>query len=423
VFNKAVVPTISTDTLYYNGEDQSPIWFNYDKSLVTMEGSLSGVAAGTYTTTFTPKSPYRWKDGTSREVNVNWTIEKSNSSVSIDNDSVQLNRNILSQEVILTKVGDGDVDIKNSNANVANVSYDGRNILTITTNGRTDGTSTITISLNEDDNYEASEPVTIVVTAKYSTIVSWADGNDDDIDLMLSNHYDGFIDVSDYWAIGDTRKINLNTIPIISTDEENPAQEIELTIIGFKHDTLKNPINGKNRAAITVQVKNCLNTAGYMNSSSDDVTIWSNCNRREWCNSEFKNALPEYLFNLVKSVVKYSNRGCHSDFEGYETYRVHEETVDDVFMLSEWEVYGNEGFIPTYSNYYGDLVADGTQYEYLAMTTSRTKTVDSAEATWWSRTSIVKSDGKSDYLGILPDGSYTQNDADIKQGLAPAFCL
>lgn len=61
-------------SLTYNGSSQSPQWNNYDSTKMTLGGVTSGVNAGTYTATFTPKSGYVWADGKSNAVSVQWTI-------------------------------------------------------------------------------------------------------------------------------------------------------------------------------------------------------------------------------------------------------------------------------------------------------------------------------------------------------------
>jgi len=46
----------SPNVLVYNGNEQSPVWSNYDSSTLTIGGVYSATNAGTYEATFTPKA-------------------------------------------------------------------------------------------------------------------------------------------------------------------------------------------------------------------------------------------------------------------------------------------------------------------------------------------------------------------------------
>jgi len=61
----------------YTGSAQSPIWNNYDSTKLTIGGTASATAAGTYSATFTPKDGYRWADDTITAKTVTWTINRA----------------------------------------------------------------------------------------------------------------------------------------------------------------------------------------------------------------------------------------------------------------------------------------------------------------------------------------------------------
>ena len=157
---------------------------------------------------------------------------------------------------------------------------------------------------------------------------------------MLDAHYKGDINISNYWAIGDSRTESISEIPSGTTGETQPVQSIELIIIGMNHDNLASPIGDISKAAITVQTKNCLSNTGYINSrySGTDKALWSTSPRRTWCNNEFINALST-LKGLIKPVVKLSNRHAHSN---YSSSRQQETTEDYAFLLSQWEIWGSQ---------------------------------------------------------------------------------
>lgn len=61
----------------YNGEEQSPIWINYNPATVTVSGDIKAINAGTYTTVFTPNEGYCWRDESVEPYSINWDIGKS----------------------------------------------------------------------------------------------------------------------------------------------------------------------------------------------------------------------------------------------------------------------------------------------------------------------------------------------------------
>jgi hypothetical protein len=69
-----------SNTLTYTGNAQSPTWSNYDSNKLTLGGTTSGTNATSYTATFTPKSNYKWSDGSTSAKNVTWTIGKASVS-------------------------------------------------------------------------------------------------------------------------------------------------------------------------------------------------------------------------------------------------------------------------------------------------------------------------------------------------------
>lgn len=71
-----IIPSAS-ETLVYTGSQQSPTWLNYDANKLTIGGTTQATDAGTYSATFTPKSGFKWSDGTSTAKTVQWTIDRA----------------------------------------------------------------------------------------------------------------------------------------------------------------------------------------------------------------------------------------------------------------------------------------------------------------------------------------------------------
>ena len=73
--NRIAITTIPTQNgvLRYTGSTITCVWNDYDTDKMTVTGN-TGVNAGTYTASFTPKDGYKWSDGTITAKDVTWTI-------------------------------------------------------------------------------------------------------------------------------------------------------------------------------------------------------------------------------------------------------------------------------------------------------------------------------------------------------------
>ena len=148
-------------------------------------------------------------------------------------------------------------------------------------------------------------------------IVTFADGTDAEITKMIEAHYAGKINIGDYWAVGDKRTIHHNAMDATGVSESHKANDYVYVIIGIEHDDLVATINGKTKAAITIQTERMLyldttteynssydtsHECGYMNSTDTNSGGWEGCARRKWCNSVYKGCLPPYIQNMMKQV-------------------------------------------------------------------------------------------------------------------------
>ena len=247
--------------------------------------------------------------------------------------------------------------------------------------------------------------VNINKTLSFLTIVTFSDGTDEEILAMVQAHYDDKIKLSDYWAIGDTRTVTLSAMSATYVGESHSSQDVQLTIIDFDHDDLVTPINGKTKAAISVQLKNCLNTKGYMNSSNTNSGGWEESARRKWCNDIFYNAIPSILRNGIKQVIK----------KNYKVYNSNNITTtsDYCFLLSETEIFGEKK--------YSIDSTEGTQYEYYKTSSNRIKQVSGSNYYWWERS--PNGDNTTRFCSVFDDGNAYWDDASYAYGVAPCLCI
>lgn len=288
-----------------------------------------------------------------------------------------------------------------------------------TTINSTDGTDTAT-SVVTISAYES----TYSVDLSFLKIVTFADGTDEEIAKMVQAHYNDKINLSDYWAVGDTRSVSLSAMSATGVGESHRAQTVQFVIGDFDHDDLATPINGHSKAAVTLLQKDCLMDAsnasnpvngssnsenGYMNSSDTNSGGWKSCARRTWCNNIYYNALPSVLKSMVKTVNKKVSVGNNSSTI---------ETVQDkIFLAAEIEMFGSA---------HNSFAGEGTQYQYYKnATANRYKmpkyTSNSVSQRYWERSPCRGT--STIFCHVFNDGNMNGDDANYAYGVAPCLCI
>lgn len=255
-------------------------------------------------------------------------------------------------------------------------------------------------------------------------IVTFADGTDTEIARMIEAHYAGKINISDYWAVGDKRTIHHNAMDATGVSESHRANDYAYVIIGIEHDDLVTAINGKTKAAITIQTERMLyldttteynssydvsHECGYINSSSTNSGGWEGCARRAWCNNVYKKCLPTYIQNMMKQVKKLTSVGSRSS-----TIKV---SNDYAFLPSEIEIFGST----TYS-----YAGEGKQYQYfknaIANRYKKPRFDDShVSGHYWERSPYSGSESKFCHVNISGNSYY--NGVSYYLGVAPCLCI
>lgn len=255
-------------------------------------------------------------------------------------------------------------------------------------------------------------------------IVTFADGTDAEIARMIKAHYAGKINIGEYWAVGDKRTIHHNTMDATGVSESHKANDYAYVIIGIEHDDLVTAINGKAKAAITIQTERLLyldttteynnsldasHECGYMNSSDMNSGGWEGCERRTWCNNVYKKCLPAYVQSMMKQVKKLTSVGGQSS-----TIKT---SNDYAFLLSEIEIFGNISY---------SFGGEGTQYQYFKNATANRykspRTSNSyASGIWWER-SPCRSANES-FCVVNAAGNTNIADASQERSLAPCLCF
>lgn len=255
-------------------------------------------------------------------------------------------------------------------------------------------------------------------------IVTFADGTDAEITKMIEAHYAGKINIGDYWAVGDKRTIHHNAMDATGVSESHRANDYAYVIIGIEHDDLVTAINGKTKAAITIQTErmlyldttteynasyNASHECGYINGSSTNSGGWEGCVRRTWCNNVYKKCLPTYIQNMMKQVKKLTSAGSRSS-----TIKI---SNDYAFLLSEIEIFGSAAY---------SYAGEGKQYQYFKNATAnrykKPRFDDSlVSGHYWERSPYFGSESRFCHVDVSGNSHY--NDASNSYGITLCLCL
>lgn len=416
------IPTQS-NSLTYTGSAQSPTWNNYDSGKMTLGGTTSGTNAGSYNATFTPKTNYKWADGSTGAKTVAWSIAKAAGSLSLNKTSIKLTAAKTTDTITVTRAGDGKITATSSAPTVASVSVSG-GVVTVTAKGK--GSATITVSVAAGTNHTAPANKTCSVEVTLPTKVlndnSWATIREVSSAGLGAN----------YWAVGDVKEIKING-KVGNTTFSNLA--VNAFILGFNHNSAREGGNkihfqiGKIGSAAVALCDSKYNTnisgTGYFswNTSNTNSGGWNACYKRKTLygndgtpTSPLANslmaALPSDLRAVMQPVTKYTdNTGNTSNSSGNVT-----TTTDYLFDLSEFEVFGTRSYANQYEQNYQ------AQYDYYKAGNTKIANNHTAVTTavWWGLRSPRYNYG-SIFVVVWTDGTDGDNFAYYSGGLRPGF--
>lgn len=198
---------------------------------------------------------------------------------------------------------------------------------------------------------------------------------------------------SSLFHIGDEKTLTVNGVSYTAV------------IIGFDHDTpVDTATYGRDKAGITWQLKNCLNTTYPMNSSNTNNGGWTSCAMRTSTMATLLSQLASDLKNAIVKVKKLSSAGNQSTAIN--------TTEDSLFLLSEVEISGST----TYAN-----AGEGSQYEYYQSGNSRVKTVNGSASYWWGRSPYGSN--SASFCSVNSVGNAGYSNSSVLNGVAFGFCV
>lgn len=453
-FTINTVPTQS-GSLTYTGSAQSPTWNSYDPNALQIGGTTTGTNAGTYQATFTPKSPYKWADGTTTAKTGNWTIGRAGITLPTQSGSLTYtgaaqspswsgydsNKMTLGGTTSGTNAGsynasftpkanyqwtDGTTSAKTAAWSIGKAAGS----LTLSKSGVSIGvsskTDTVTVTRPGDGAITATSNNSAIATASVSgttiTITAKASGSTTiTVKVAAGTNYTApankTINVTvqmlsptlanntwaqiaaaseagvaaSTWSVGDTKNITVG------------GETLTVEIVGFNHDDLAS--GGK--AGITFGLKNLMANTRQMNSSNTNAGGFTGSDMYDWLQGTLLNSLPSDLRAVLKSVNKKTSAGSQSSTINTNAMKI--------FLFSEIEIFGSV----TYSK-----SGEGSQYSRFATTSSRIKYLSNGSGSayrWWERSPF--GDDSSSFCIVYGGGYANGYGASYSWGVCFGFCV
>lgn len=255
-----------------------------------------------------------------------------------------------------------------------------------------------------------NENLQLIASKTELKIVTWAGGTDDEIAAMVKAADEGKINLSDYWAVGDTRTVHLSAMSATYVDERHEEQDVELVLMhagGYE-------LADGSTCNFVVGQKDCLVDTGrfYLEGSGS----WDKLARREWCNNSYKNAIPltlQPIFKQFKTIAAETGFGTTL------------KTSLDYFALpAAKEIFGGDiateaGEATKYSNLteFNSLF----QFDWYKTSANRIKKIRGNAEYWWERSVIFEN--YYAYCCVSSEGNGVYNSADYEYGLSPFGCI
>lgn len=243
--------------------------------------------------------------------------------------------------------------------------------------------------------------------------VTWSTGTDAEIAAMVQMADAGLIDLKDYWAVGQERKVTLSAMEETGVSESHVAQEVTLVLMdstctGFTLETTTS--GGKTKPDFIVGLKNSLLEAGKMNSSNTNANGWFGCEKRTWCNDVFRPAIPASLRGIFKRFKWKQGKGGGASSGLLDT-------TDYFGFAPEKAIFGSVSYAQS------DEAALYEQWEWYKTSANRIKKRgDKGSAGIWWECSPYS--GVSYLFCIVSgDGYANANGASTTRGLAPFGCI
>ena len=231
--------------------------------------------------------------------------------------------------------------------------------------------------------------------------VTWADGTDEQIKVMIDAADAGTINLADYWSVGDERTVHLSAMTAGDAFiDGQPEQDVV-------HVLMNEGYPGNPRVHFVWSQKDCLLKIGRMNPDNTGSVSWkwNDCAMRANLNDKYYNALPA----VYRSCLKQFNVITAQTYDG----STNQISSDFISLFAEKEIFGSA----TYSN--TTEAAALSQIEYYKTASNRIKQVNGRNSIWWERS---RYSGET-FCGVNLGGNADYYGSPYTFGIAPFGCI
>ena len=398
--------------LIFNGETQSPVLQNYDPEKMTLSGDIAKIDAGSYSAYATPKENFIFEDNSTDAKIFSWQIQKAELNFSLDKNSLSLDNSKITQEIFITRQGDGVISATSSNSDISAVTVDGNKIsVTALATGQTK----IFVDIAKGTNYFGGSAEVDVETFVIKPLNQCTPAE------ILDAVKTGKAPAA--WNIGDkTAEISLSgNIGAALTLNDF---KICAKIIGFNHNsTLEN--NGNSSVHFALDVSADGENIAFCDSNFDSASAsgveffqhntkfgsnaggWSESNIRKKILPDIFNALPQDWKEIISNCTKYT--GVDDSVTA---------TNDKLFLMSEFEIFGRQDYSnETEQNFQ-------LQYEFFKAGNDKIHFKHdniSAPCYWWLRTPQISND--TSFCRVDISGDENTYNALYSLGIVPCFVV
>lgn len=409
---KKIVPIpIPMQTRFnYDGTIKTVVFNNLDTNSVTITNA-SATNMGTYTVTATLNDSLNtiWSDETYVQRAWEFNIAGMQNLVTLSKDNVTLDSDSDSDTISVSSSSGGEISVESSNEGIAHAEVNGSVITVTHGDSPFKGEAEILVTVSGSSIYE---PGTAIISVKKDyglSIVSWADGTDEEIAAMVQAADEGIIDLHDYWDVGDERTISLsamnasgsNTYGSWNVGESHVAQDVTLVLMDTDHYELETSVldkdgNERTRCSFVVGCKNALLEQGYIDNNSSNYVFWDTSKRRNWCNAAFAGAISSDLIPAFKRFKVGTGKSTNS------SQNIIDYTNDLFSLFAEKEVLGDAA---SWSHIIERNALD--QIEWYKTLDNRKKIAGddtSANIVYWNRSPEIRNSMASMYVTIASTG-------------------
>lgn len=377
----------ATDQLIYNGEAQVPNW-EYDESLIEINSNVSRTDAGNYSSVFYLKNyNYLWSNN-SRYMEVPWEIRKKQTTLTLSEQNITFDNEDPYLITISSELDNLKYKIKNANPLVVKATIEGNNINITPLGG---GETNISVYI-DNKNIEAPEQnihITCSLPEIEIPLKSFSEATDEELAIMGAASAQGLIDLKEDagWSTGDSRIVEIDNIE--GMEGQNAGSYTFVILDDESGYELNDPIGEQTRTQFFIGMKNCFKKTGVVYSSGNPG--WETSSRRNWCNNQFREALPagfRSLFKEVKvpTVNSYSNSTVTN-------------TIDYFFLPTEKESANRNGY-GMFEEYNSSNLKYYKYYQLNGVAQKSLGDESSSKAEYWTRSLYGGGSNTSSYNGV-----------------------